>query len=96
MLISVNIEFTKVTLFKNACGMYSGRSSQPRPQSSLSSQKHHGAEPNFISIHLSGYGGVHSQVKWMIQPTRAIILAKIKKLNQIINTQREDSLRQLT
>ena len=63
MPISVNIEFTKATLFKMRCGMYAGRSSQPRPRSSLSSQKHHGAEPNFISVHLSGYGGVHSQVK---------------------------------
>ena len=25
--------------------------------------KHHGRELNFISIHLSGYGGVHPQVK---------------------------------
>ena len=58
---------TKVTLFKNAAwqsvAMYTGRSSQPRPRSSLLSQKHYGVELNFILIHLSGYGGIHPQDK---------------------------------
>ena len=58
---------TKVTLFKHATwqsvAMYTGRSSQPCPRSRLLSQKHHGAELNFISIHFSGHGGVHPQVK---------------------------------
>ena len=46
--------------------MYTGRSSQPRPRSNLLSQKHHGAELNFITTHLSGYGGIHSQVSHKI------------------------------
>ena len=37
--------------------MYTGRSSEPRPQLSLLSQEHHGAELSFLSIQLSGYGG---------------------------------------
>ena len=37
--------------------MFTGRSAQPRLRSGLKSQKHHGAELNFLSIHLSGYGG---------------------------------------
>ena len=59
---------TKITLFKHATwqslAMYTGwRASQPRPRSSLFSQKHHEGEPNFISTHLPGYGGVHHHVK---------------------------------
>ena len=40
--------------------VYTGRSSEPRPRSSLLSQRHHGVELNFLSIQLSGYGMYHS------------------------------------
>ena len=47
--------------------MYTGRrSSQPRARSSLLSQKDYEVEPNVISIHLSGNGEVHPQVKEII------------------------------
>ena len=97
MLVSLNIELPR-SLYLNmqrgkSVAMFTGRSSQPRPRSRLFSQKHHGAELNSISIHLSGYGGVHTQVKWIIQPTGSIILAWIKKFYQIINTPLEDGPR---
>ena len=70
--------------------MHTGQSSQPHPRSSPLSQKHHGVELNFILIHLSGYGEVHPQDEWIIQPTGSIILAQIKKFYQMINTQCKD------
>ena len=42
-------------------------------------------------MQLSGYGGVHPQDKWIIQPTGFITLTRIKKF-YIINTHREDGL----
>ena len=65
MLISVNMNYQG----------HLQRGSRWQIKQNLLYQKHHGVELNFILIHLSGYGGVHPQ---------------IKKFYQIINTKHKD------
>ena len=45
----VNIELPRSLYLKMQHGLYISRSSQPRPRLSLSSQKHHGAEPIYLN-----------------------------------------------
>ena len=63
MIIFVNIELPRSLYLKMQHGLYTSRSSQPRPRLSLSFQKHHGAEPIYLNTLVSRNGGLHSQVK---------------------------------
>ena len=49
MIIFVNIELPRSLYLKMQHGLYPSRSSQPCPRLSLSSQKHHRAEPIYLN-----------------------------------------------
>ena len=63
-------------------GLYTSRSSQPRPRLSLSSQKHHGAEPIYINTLVRLWWSTHKLNRLFNRPVPILAWIKRTKSNK--------------